>query len=136
MSEFTYDAAVFCLIFGSIFVVFFLIGCIYCYCWKKKIDRRLSRLGIRSVLSYFYGQNLSFYNSAFRTTLRILKIFFSVSDLERENGRPEPVTVDSADTLWCGWCRQVPPFIQTYKTCQCLHFVYSSFHNEKSEITR
>ena len=84
----------------------------------------------------FCGQNLSFYNSAFQIILRILKIFFSVSDLERENGRPEPVTVDSADTLWCGWCRQVPPFIQTYKTCQCLHFVYSPFHNEKSEITR
>ena len=65
MSEFTYDAAVFCLIFGSIFVVFFLIGCIYCYCWKKKIDRRLSRLGIRSVV--FRLINIDVNCSVYRT---------------------------------------------------------------------
>ena len=47
MSDFTFDLTSFILIFGSLFCLFFVIACIYCYCWKKQIDRRLSRLGLR-----------------------------------------------------------------------------------------
>jgi len=111
MSDFTFDLTSFILIFGSLFCLLFIIACIYCYCWKKQIDRRLSRLGL------------------------------SVSDLERENGRPinQPVTVDSADSLWCGWCRYwwgdgSPPPSQTSTSNRPLKDELDESHDESNDV--
>lgn len=55
-----------------------LIGCIGCICWKRQIDRRLTNLGLTQ------------------------------EDIQRsinQSERDRVLSVDEADSSYCGWCR-------------------------------
>ena len=73
-----------------------LIGCIFCICWKRQIDRRLTNLGL------FITPREKKYSEKIYLGLTHDDIQRSIDRSERERVH---LSVAEADSSSCGWCR-------------------------------
>ena len=79
-----------------------LIGCIFCICWKRQIDRRLTNLGL-----FITPREKNYL--PLESDLILIYLGLTHDDIQRSIDRSERervhLSVAEADSSSCGWCR-------------------------------